>query len=320
MLVPRHERLSVIRGAAALAVALAGCAPDHGARVQPGADDPSARRWTKAGVWYPTDPDALDDQVGTLLDAVEVDTVRTATAILTPHAGLSASGPTAAQAFARVEIPDKVIVLAPDHWGEGAPTAIWTGGPWLIPGHAIAIDHALVDELRAALPDLADDPVPFAHHEAEMQLPFLQYLRPDVEIAVVAITDNSRHDFDGFDPARIEAWGHALAGVLQSHRDAGDPILLVTTSDLVHHQSLELADSQGQAFLDHVAALDIQGLYDFVTGDGVTTCGEIVTAIMMATVAELGATSIDVVARGDDLHVFEDPADVIGYPAAVAWR
>ncbi len=306
--------------ALALVAALWACGEESPSPVQPGAEDPTARHFTKAGSWYATDPDTLDKQVADLVDSVDVAEVREAIAVLTPHAGLSASGPTAVQAFARVEIPARVIILAPDHWGDGAPAAIWAGGPWLVPGHAIAVDHALVDEIRAALPELVEDTAPFAHHEAEMQLPFLQYLRPDVEIAVVAVTDNSRHDFEGFDPARVGAWGHALAEVLRSHQTAGDPVLLLATTDLVHHETLELANSQGRALLEHVSALNVEGLHAFVTGDRVTICGEIVTAIMMATVRELGGDSIEVLAQGDSLHVIDDPNDVIGYPAAAAWR
>src|SRR5688572_16157214 len=120
--------------------------------VQPGLDDPTARQMTKAGSWYPEDHEELDADVMSLVDAIGASEVRPAFAMLTPHASLKFSGPTAAEAFARVQIPDRVIVLAPDHWGEGAPAAIWNEGPWLVPGHAIAIDQELVAEVWEALP------------------------------------------------------------------------------------------------------------------------------------------------------------------------
>ena len=40
----------------------------EGEFVQPGQDDPTARPWTRAGEWYPEDPDELDDTVYRLLD------------------------------------------------------------------------------------------------------------------------------------------------------------------------------------------------------------------------------------------------------------
>lgn len=296
---------------------LPACAGDP---VQPGADDPTARQWAMAGSWYPEDPDDLDDRVSRLLDDVGADEPRPALAILTPHAGLSASGPTAAEVYARTELPERIILLAPDHWGDGAPAAVWTDGPWLVPGHAIAVDDDLVGELQDALPDLVADRVPFDHHEEEMQLPFLQWLRPEARIAPIAIVDNSRRHFAEFDVERIGAWGEALAAILTAHAEAGEPVLLLTTTDLTHHQTLEVSDEQDPTLLDHVAALDIEGLHAYVTGEEITMCGEIPTAIMMATLRALGRESMEIVSRGNNFHSSEDPNDVVGYPAAAAWE
>jgi AmmeMemoRadiSam system protein B len=287
--------------------------------VQPGADDPTARQMTKLGVWYPEDHQQLDDDVIDLLDAVDAPEVRRARAILTPHASLRFSGPTAAAVYARVEIPDRIILIAPDHWGDGEPAAIWTDGPWLIPGHAIEVDHELVAELQTALPDLVPDRVAFEHHEEEMQLPFLQLLAPEVKIAAIALMDNSRNHFRDFDPERIDEWGTAIAGIIQSHAAAGEHVMLLATTDLVHHVELATADEQDPYMMDRVAALDIDGLYDYVTAGEVTICGEIPTSIMMSVVTKLGGTSIEVLALGNSLHANPDEADIIGYPAAVSW-
>ena len=287
--------------------------------VQPGLDDPTARQMTKAGSWYPEDHEELDADVMALIDGIGAGEVRPACAMLTPHASLKFSGPTAAEAFARVEIPDRVIVLAPDHWGEGAPAAIWNEGPWLVPGHAIAIDQELVAEVWEALPDLQADRVPFENHEEEMQLPFVQLLHPDVTIAPVAIYDNSRNHFKDFDVARIEQWGTALADVIGAHAEAGEHVMLLTTTDLVHHETEALAEEQDPAMLELVAALDVEGLYTYVTENEVSVCGEIPTAIMMVVVRELGGSGIEIIARGNSLHANPDDTDVIGYPAAAAW-
>ncbi|HWM86422.1 MAG TPA: AmmeMemoRadiSam system protein B [Kofleriaceae bacterium] len=302
-----------------LCAALAACASD-GDFEQPGADDPTARPWEMAGSWYPEDPDDLDDAVDDLLGEVDAGEPRPALAILTPHAGLRSSGPTAAEIFARTEFPDRIILLAPDHYGDGARTAIWDQGPWLVPGHAIAIDDELVEELAGALPDLERDTVPFGYHEEEMQLPFLQSLRPEAAIAPVAIFDNARHHFEEFDPERIIAWGDALAGILRAHADAGERVLLLATTDLTHHETLEVSDQLDPVLLEFVAALDVEGLHDHVTGEEISICGEIPTAIMMATLRALGRDSMEIVARGNNFHNTDDDTDVVGYPAAAAWE
>ncbi|HTE53536.1 MAG TPA: AmmeMemoRadiSam system protein B [Kofleriaceae bacterium] len=308
-----------LRRAAVCLVLVSACG-DSGPPEQPGAEDATARPWELAGSWYPEDPDELDDAVDEVLSAVRAGAPRPALAILTPHASLPVSGPTAARVFARVVIPDRIILLAPDHWGDGAPTAIWTGGPWLVPGHAIAIDQELVAELRDALPDLEDDRVPFENHEEEMQLPFLQFLRPEASIAAIAMYDNSRRHFDGFDVERITAWGDALAGILTAHAGAGENVLLLTTTDLTHHETIEVGDEQDPELLDRIGALDIDGLHDYVASNQISMCGEIPTAIMMATLRALGRDSIDVIGRGSSYEQLGDPDDVVGYPAAAAWE
>jgi AmmeMemoRadiSam system protein B len=297
------------------------CAPrEDDPFVQPGLDDPEARPWTKANTWYPEDPDELDAEVEALLDAAFTGEPRSAVAILTPHAGLNTSGPTAAEIYARVEIPARVLVLAPDHWGDGELEAIWPGGPWLVPGHAIAMDDALRDALRTALPELADDRVPFDNHEEEMQLPFLQWLDPDVTIAGIAIYDNSRHHFENWDVARITEWGEALAGVLEAEAEAGRPVLLVTTTDLTHRETLEVNEAEDAILLEHIAALDIEALHEYVTTEEISICGEIPTAILMATLRAMGRESLEIVANGNDFHHSMNPDSVIGYPAAAAWQ
>lgn len=293
-------------------------ASDGGEAVQPGADDPSARPWLKAGSWYPEDPEELDAAIAELIDSVQA-SPRRATAILPPHASLRYSGPTGKEIWSRVELPDTVLILAPHHWNEGEATAVWTEGPWLVPGHAIEIDRDLLARVQAALPDLVPDRVAFEHHETEMLLPWMQYLHPGVKIVPIVFFDNEHNGFKDFPVERVEEWGLAVADLLRAEQQAGREVLLIGTTDLVHHEPLELAEQQDTRLMELIAALDVQGLHDFVTGEDVSICGEIPVSIMMVALRELGHGSMEVLARGNSLHVNDDETDVIGYPAAAAW-
>ena len=289
--------------------------------VQPGSDDPSARMWEKAGTWYPEDRDELDAAVHALLDAVEnPEGRRRAAAVVPPHASLKFSGPTAAELFARIEIPDTVLILAPDHWGNDTKASIWTEGPWLVPGHAIEIDYELMAKLTDALPDLQSSREAFSHHESEMMLPWLQALRPDVKIVPVAIFDNSKNDFPDFDVDRINEYGAAIAAVVRAEEEAGREVLIMATTDLVHHETKQDAAVQDEQLMEHIVGLDVQGLHDYVTAESITIGGEIVTSIMMSALLELGYDSMDLISLGDSLHANSDETDVIGYPAAAAWK
>ncbi|MEM6991170.1 MAG: AmmeMemoRadiSam system protein B [Myxococcota bacterium] len=294
-------------------------AADDGDFVQPGLDDPTAREWQKAGAWYPEDHREIDEAVEALIAEVEVEAPRRATAILPPHASLRYSGPTGKEVWARVEIPDTVLILAPDHWGDGEDAAIWTEGPWLVPGHAVEIERDLLGAVQTALPDLVSDRLAFSHHETEMLLPWLTTLNPDVKIVPIAIFDNEHNEYKDFDVARIEEWGIAIADLLKAEAEAGREVLLVGTTDLVHHEPLALAEEQDTEMMRLITELDVQGLYDYVVENEVTVCGEIPVSIMMVALRELGHTSMELLERGNSFHVLMDDSDIIGYPAAAAW-
>ena len=294
-------------------------ASDDAPFQQPGLDDPSARQWTKAGVWYPEDHVELDEAVGNLIAEVDAEP-REAVAILPPHASLRYSGPTGKEIWARVAVPDTVLILAPHHWDEGEAAAIWTEGPWLVPGHAIEIDRDLLARVQEALPELVPDRDAFGRHETEMLLPWLQYLHPEVKIVPIAFFDNEHNAFPEFDVVRIEAYGLAVADILRAEAEAGRDVLLIGTTDLAHRQPLKLSDEQDAHMMDLFAALDVQGLHDYVTDENVSVCGEIPVAIMMAALRELDVPGMEILARGNSVHVTGDENAVIGYPAAAAWR
>ncbi len=286
---------------------------------QPGLDDPTAREWQKAGVWYPEDHLEIDAAVEELIAEVEGAEPRRATAILPPHASLRYSGPTGKEVWSRVEIPETVLILAPDHWGDGEDAAVWTEGPWLIPGHAVPIERDLLGRVQEALPDLVSDRVAFSHHETEMLLPWLTTLRPDVKIVPIAIFDNEHNEYRDFDVPRIEEWGLAIADLLRDEAAAGREVLLIGTTDLVHHETLVLAEEHDTEMMRLITELDVQGLYDYVVDNEVTVCGEIPVSIMMVALRELGHTSMELLERGNSFHVTMDDQDIIGYPAAAAW-
>src|SRR4051812_26017202 len=60
-----------------------------------------------------------------------------------PHAGFVYSGGVAAKVYARLAIPETVVVLCPNHTGMGAALALWPGGLWMVPGLEIPIDEKL---------------------------------------------------------------------------------------------------------------------------------------------------------------------------------
>jgi len=325
------------RGAACLALCVlllapAGCTEDPASTVwddietpdfsgpQPGADDPDARMWVYAGDFYPEDPVNLYRNIVGLMRDVQAPQRRSAAAALTPHASLRYSGVVQAEVLARVEVPDVVIVLASDHDLKGSPMAVWDQGPWLIPGYAVPVDGSLVAQLQARLPELVAEEAPFQSHPAELQVVFLPYINPDVRIVVIAFADNSLNHFKDFTYERVNEVGAELAGFMEELEAAGEEVLLLTTTDLVHREALEIARAKDAILRDYIAALDVRGLYDYVTGEGISICGEIPTAVMMAALRSLGHTEMEIIAESDSYEGNGNAESVIGYLGGITWK
>jgi AmmeMemoRadiSam system protein B len=316
-----------------LAASSACAAPDSGGKgkdetppdtATPYLDDDTARQWKRAGKDYPADRIDLDERVQGLLDDVDAPDPKRAFAIVVPHAGYVYSGATAATAYARVEIPDLVILLAPKHHSEGANPALWNEGPWLVPGHALFSRNDVAErwaELTGE--DVAFDRVAFDqgnNHPSENQLPFLSTINPDVEIVHMVTEDHQRRHFYEFDVERIETWGHALAELVTELEADGEDVLVVASTDLSHYVPLEQAEADDAVLMQQIVDLDVEGMYDFVTQDKITIGGEIATAIAMSAARELGYTDTELTGLTTSYDRTENEDSVVGYGGAVIWR
>ncbi len=283
-------------------------------------DQPDGRSWTKAGSWYPSDPTKLSARVKRLLDNTDAKVEGKAYALLTPHAGLEYSGPTAAEVWARADVGEVVIILAPNHFREGARMAIWDGGPWHIPGHAFATDKDLTARALHHMPALTPSRRAFMHHEVEMQLPFLAERRPDARLVVIGLKDNEKGHFRGVSPAAISNLGDGLAAFLQELEDAGTDFTLVITVDLTHYQPLAVAEEHDPVVLEAIQNYDVDKIYSYVKSEKVTTCAEFPAAVGMHALAKLGKKPMQWTTLGSNLHKSKDPESVVGYPGGVLWK
>jgi AmmeMemoRadiSam system protein B len=146
----------------------------------------TVRHAAVAGRFYPRDRDTLLKDVQSYLSPQAG--AAPALGCMAPHAGYIYSGAVAGAVYARVDLPQRIIVLCPNHTGRGRPLAIMSSGTWETPlGHA-PIDSPLAEALKKRFPLLADDAD--AHrgeHAIEVELPFLQTRRPDFTFVPIAL-------------------------------------------------------------------------------------------------------------------------------------
>ncbi|MBJ6727534.1 AmmeMemoRadiSam system protein B [Geomesophilobacter sediminis] len=257
-----------------------------------------------AGQFYTDDPAQLRRELDRFIVSGER---RRALGIISPHAGYVYSGAVAGRVFGKVEIPNTVLVLGPNHHGVGAPAALYPAGEWLLPNGRVAIDQRLSELILKHAPFVTEDPT--AHrfeHSLEVQVPFLQHENPHVTIAAICL---------GFSDFRsCSALGNALAAAITEY---GDPVLIVASSDMTHYESAAAAKEKDHLALQEIERLDPEALLKTCRARNITMCGVVPATVMLVAAKALGATSAQVISYASSGEVNGDYDRVVGY-AAVA--
>src|SRR3989440_12992066 len=262
------------------------------------------------GRFYPAVPAQLERPVRELLDAVAGARPAAARAAVAPHAGYPYSGRTAAQVFARLEIPPIVVIVAPNHTGVSrAPggASLWEAGAFRTPLGDVSVDEgfarALLESSHLVGPDHAAHA---AEHAVEVELPFLQLRRADVRIVPLVLA------WDAWEGCR--GLGETLAGVV---RRWPNRVLLLASSDLNHYEPAAASERKDRRALDAVAALDGAELLARCRSERISMCGRAPAATVIAAARALGAERADVVHYSHSGMVTGDDDAVVGYGGVV---
>jgi AmmeMemoRadiSam system protein B len=258
-----------------------------------------------AGQFYPRSPEELR---AFLQQAVpHPETPQAAFGVVAPHAGYIYSGAVAGAVFGRVQVPDTVLLLGPNHTGAGTPASIVSSGAWATPLGTAAIDTGLAEALKGACPLLEEDTRAHAReHSLEVQLPFLQFRNPAVKIVPVAFMLRSFEE--------VEQVGRAIAAVLAAWPEA---VLVVASSDMTHYESRADAERKDRLAIERVLAVDPAGLLATVRDHGISMCGVIPTAVLLAAATARGATCGELVRYATSGDVTGDHRQVVGYAGLV---
>lgn len=263
-----------------------------------------------SGRFYPGERSELERVVRALLADVPPGGTTVARAAVAPHAGYAYSGATAAHVFARIEVPRVVVIVAPNHTGEGhaaSRVSLWEAGAFRTPLGDVPLEAALASALLAADPIVAVDYTAHrAEHAIEVLLPFLQVRRADVAVVPLVLAG--------------DAWPHAcsLAEALVSViREFPEPVLLLASSDLTHYETATVAERKDRLALTAVADLDGAELLARCRRERISMCGRGPTAVVVSAARALGARHGEVVDYRHSGWVTGDERAVVGYGGVV---
>ena len=265
---------------------------------------------TVAGQFYPSRPEALREIVLECLGGKPGEKTtgkQEAVAVLAPHAGYIFSGPCAGRVYASVRVPERVVVLCPNHTGIGEPVAVMGAGEWETPLGSVPVDESLARELMAEDPDVSDDES--AHrreHSLEVQLPFLQVLSPHMRLVPLCV-GTQRHDV-------LINLGDALARVIHK---AGEKVLIVISSDMSHYISAERAKALDAKAISAMEALDPVRLHEVVRRDRISMCGVAPAVAGLQAARALGARKGTLVSYTNSGDRTGDHREVVAYAGLI---
>ena len=262
-----------------------------------------------AGRFYPGDPDDLRAEACAYLSQAGATNQAPLRALgcIAPHAGYMYSGHVAGAVFARLEVPQRCIVLCPNHTGMGRALAIMSEGAWQTPLGDVAIDSELAANLKRSFPLLQEDSAAHrAEHAAEVELPFLLLRQPELKFVPIAL---GTAQFEV-----LEQLGKALAGVIAAEND---PVLIVASSDMNHYESDAITRAKDHQAIERILTLDPRGLFDVVTQQNISMCGFGPAVTMLTSARQLGAKSAELVKYATSGDISGDRTMVVGYAGIV---
>jgi AmmeMemoRadiSam system protein B len=268
------------------------------------------RRPAVAGQFYPASKAHLEEEVKKYLSTGL--RPEPAVGVISPHAGYVYSGHVAGAVFSAVKVPQRVIVLSPNHTGLGAPAAIMNDGEWALPTGNIRIDSGLASDLIKECGELqVDHRAHLMEHSLEVQLPFLQARQPDLRMVPICLS-HIRYDI-------CEKIGRAIASVIWRiqtppfEKGGAGGALIVASSDMTHYEPHEAAKKKDSLAIDRIMALDAKGLLDICARERITMCGVVPVAVMLIAAKELGAKEASLLKYATSGDVSGDYDAVVGY-------
>ena len=262
-----------------------------------------------AGYFYPSNPDKLKNEVRLLLELTKPETKSNKIfGIVSPHAGYTYSGKTAAHAYKLLvgKKYKRVVIISPSHSEYFPGVCIFKGDAYETPLGKLNVDKEFSRKLKT------DDGLIYEgveghrrEHALEVQLPFLQSVLEDFMIVPIVMGDQSKKIVD------------ALAEKLAELAD--DETLIVASSDLSHFHSKLNADKLDSIVEKRVNDFDFESLQNDLDNQNCEACGGGPIVALMKAAKLKNINHSLVLNRSDSGDVTGDNDEVVGYLSAVVY-
>jgi AmmeMemoRadiSam system protein B len=263
------------------------------------------RRPVVAGQFYPQNEASLRKMLSRLIDADREK--QEAKGIILPHAGYVYSGHVAGLTISKIDVKKTAIILGVNHTGTGQPFSIMTNGSWMTPLGEVKIDIEIAESILKESRLLKQDDIAHLNeHSIEVELPFLQYLRNDVKIVPISISNSS-----------VQEYSELGEEIARGFKKIGRSALFVASTDFTHYEPKDEAEEKDRLAINAILALDEVGLSREVREHNISMCGVAPTCTLISACKAIGAKKAGLVKYQTSGDVSGDYASVVGYAGLV---
>jgi AmmeMemoRadiSam system protein B/AmmeMemoRadiSam system protein A len=259
------------------------------------------RKPAVSGQFYPESPSQLKTSIQQFIDKRVLK--KEVIGLLLPHAGYIYSGSVVGAAISRTKFKDTFIIIGPNHTGMGKPWSIMTRGAWQTPLGEARIDSELARHILTTSHYLEEDHAAHQYeHSIEVQLPFLQYIRPDIEFVPIILAYSSDIIY--------KEVGKEIAKAI---KDLNKEAVIIASSDMTHYEQQESAKQKDNQAIEAILNLDEDELLKRINEFNITMCGYAPAVSLLSAAKELGANEAELVRYQTSGDISGNYSSVVGY-------
>ena len=265
-----------------------------------------------AGSFYPGDSSILKNMINDYLQkAIIKDDQRDILGVISPHAGYVYSGQCAAFSFKALKKKnfDLAVIIAPSHRFADFDFSLGDYDEYLTPLGGVKVAKKIVNELKNKFNMRTSHYAHNIEHSLEVQLPFLQQIKPDAKIIPILLGEQNPEN------------SKQLAEILSEYfKDRLDSTIFIISSDLSHYYNSDIATKMDTRIAENLENLDINKMEEDLQQGKIEACGMggILTLLYLA--KQLNYTGITNLDYRNSGEVSGDYEQVVGYLSSCVYK
>jgi len=264
------------------------------------------------GSFYSANPEILRNELKQYFNNLECEKkYDEILGIISPHAGYVYSGKCAAYGFKCLDKTDfeRAVIIAPNHRISGFQFSVGNFSQYETPLGFVEVDKHIVEQLLNENGFVFEQQAHQIEHSLEVQLPFLQYIKPNIKI--IPILFGSRNLDDSKYLAEI---------LLKIFKEDFSKTKIITSSDLSHYHSAEFAKKIDGKLIENLQNFQIEKMIEQIQKRNIEACGigGILTILHLAQMLKFD--KIDILNYTHSGVMSGDNAQVVGYLSSLLYK